>query len=147
MSAVADTRGLKRICADCGARFYDLNKRPIICPSCAVEFSGEIKVKSRRGRLAAIPEDTAIKPADAEALKATAQKDDELEEDDDGTEIVSLEDLETVDQSAGDDNVDPDLSVDEDSDDDLPDLGDDDLDGLDDLDVEEDDEEEGEASA
>ena len=43
MAAVADARGLKRICAGCGIRFYDMNKRPIICPSCGTEFTGEIK--------------------------------------------------------------------------------------------------------
>ena len=49
MSAAAnkttDPRGLKRICLECGGRFYDLNKRPITCPSCDTEFTGEIKVK------------------------------------------------------------------------------------------------------
>lgn len=27
-------RGTKRVCPNCGARFYDLNKDPAICPSC-----------------------------------------------------------------------------------------------------------------
>ncbi len=27
--------GSKRLCQVCTARFYDLNKRPIICPKCA----------------------------------------------------------------------------------------------------------------
>jgi uncharacterized protein (TIGR02300 family) len=123
VSAVADVRGLKRICGDCGVRFYDLNKRPIICPSCGAEFDGEIKVKARRGRSASVPEDTAIKPAEAEAAKAKASDDDdELEEEDDGAEIVSLEDLETVEKGDEDDAKVPYLNGDSDDDDD--DLGD-----------------------
>jgi len=26
--------GTKRLCSGCGARFYDLNKDPIVCPKC-----------------------------------------------------------------------------------------------------------------
>ena len=52
-SAAIETRGLKRACASCGVRFYDLNKRPIMCPNCSTEFTGEIKLKTRRGRGAA----------------------------------------------------------------------------------------------
>jgi uncharacterized protein (TIGR02300 family) len=26
--------GTKRICGECGAKFYDLNKDPIVCPKC-----------------------------------------------------------------------------------------------------------------
>ena len=27
-------RGTKRVCPSCGARFYDLNRTPIVCPLC-----------------------------------------------------------------------------------------------------------------
>jgi uncharacterized protein (TIGR02300 family) len=27
--------GTKRLCGNCGAKFYDLNKDPIVCPKCA----------------------------------------------------------------------------------------------------------------
>lgn len=146
MSAVADVRGLKRICGDCGVRFYDLNKRPIICPSCGTEFDGEVKVKSRRGRSAAVPEDTAMKPAEAEALKAKAADDDELEEEDEGAEIVSLDDDAVVADVTSDEDSDKvpslDSSDDSDDEDDLPDLSDDlvSLDDLEDEDSEEEDE-------
>lgn len=29
--------GLKRVCVACGARFYDLQKSPAICPKCGTE--------------------------------------------------------------------------------------------------------------
>ncbi|HMN50734.1 MAG TPA: TIGR02300 family protein [Xanthobacteraceae bacterium] len=29
--------GTKRICSSCAAKFYDLNKQPVICPKCSTE--------------------------------------------------------------------------------------------------------------
>jgi uncharacterized protein (TIGR02300 family) len=30
--------GTKRICPNCGTRYYDLEKHPIICPKCGTQF-------------------------------------------------------------------------------------------------------------
>ena len=30
--------GTKRLCAGCGAKFYDLSKDPIVCPKCSTVF-------------------------------------------------------------------------------------------------------------
>ena len=30
--------GIKRLCAGCGAKFYDLNKTPIVCPKCSTVY-------------------------------------------------------------------------------------------------------------
>jgi uncharacterized protein (TIGR02300 family) len=30
--------GTKRLCAECGARYYDLNTTPITCPKCGARF-------------------------------------------------------------------------------------------------------------
>ena len=30
--------GTKRLCANCGAKFYDLSKSPIVCPKCSTVF-------------------------------------------------------------------------------------------------------------
>tara|TARA_B100001057_G_scaffold334497_1_gene335094 strand:- start:1590 stop:2006 length:417 start_codon:yes stop_codon:yes gene_type:complete len=43
-------RGIKRICQGCGTLYYDLDKDPIICPKCGVEFDPEAILKSRRTR-------------------------------------------------------------------------------------------------
>ena len=43
-------RGIKRICQECGALYYDLEKDPIICPKCGAEFDPEAILKSRRTR-------------------------------------------------------------------------------------------------
>ncbi len=39
--ATLDARGTKRTCqnTDCGARFYDLNRDPIICPICETIYA------------------------------------------------------------------------------------------------------------
>jgi uncharacterized protein (TIGR02300 family) len=85
MSAAADARGLKRVCVGCGIRFYDFNKRPIKCPSCDAEFSGEIKLKARRGRVPA-----------AEAIVAEPTRpiaNDQFEEVEATADTVSLEEV------------------------------------------------------
>mgnify|MGYP001231568991 CR=1 FL=1 len=30
-------KGEKHICSNCGAKFFDLNRKPIICPKCSTE--------------------------------------------------------------------------------------------------------------
>lgn len=126
-----DPRGLKRICTSCGVRFYDLNKRPIICPSCETEFTGEIKVKTRRSR-AAIATEALEEEKAAQEKKAANDKtedDDEVETD---VDIVSLDDAaeaESKDEDGDEDVADADLDLDGlEGDDDLD--SDDDLDGL-----------------
>jgi len=40
--------GTKRLCAGCGAKYYDLNKDPITCPKCGTVY--EVAVVAPRGR-------------------------------------------------------------------------------------------------
>ncbi len=42
--------GSKRICLQCGTRYYDMKKNPPVCPSCGAIFDPEALTKSRRGR-------------------------------------------------------------------------------------------------
>jgi len=42
--------GLKRVCPNCNARFYDMCHHPITCPKCSSTFDPEAFVKKRRGR-------------------------------------------------------------------------------------------------
>lgn len=91
MAAAKKTVGFKRICMSCGTRFYDFGKRPIVCPTCSTEYSGEYKVRGgRKGRVAADPkrEEEEVKVAQVEATE-----DDGLEEEEE-VEVVSLEDVE-----------------------------------------------------
>lgn len=85
-SSVPDlaVRGLKRVCVNCGTRFYDLNRRPVVCPNCKTEFSADVKTRVRRHRL--VP-DTAVAeaaPAPEEDVEIVTREDD----------LVSLEDVE-----------------------------------------------------
>jgi uncharacterized protein (TIGR02300 family) len=74
--------GLKRTCQSCGARFYDLQRSPIVCPKCEAEYDPEVLLKSRRGKPAAAV--AAPKPvADpVEADEVVVAEDEEEEEDD-----------------------------------------------------------------
>ena len=45
--------GLKRTCLNCGTRFYEVQRNPIICPSCETEFDPLALVRPRRARAAA----------------------------------------------------------------------------------------------
>jgi uncharacterized protein (TIGR02300 family) len=40
--------GTKRLCANCSAKFYDLNKNPIVCPKCSTVY--EVAPVVTRGR-------------------------------------------------------------------------------------------------
>jgi uncharacterized protein (TIGR02300 family) len=67
--------GAKRQCQNCGAKFFDLNKDPIVCPKCGTVFQGLV----------------------ARAERATA-KEDEAEDEvaaPPGVELVSLDEVES----------------------------------------------------
>ena len=42
--------GIKQTCTACNARFYDLNKSPIICPICEVVYVAPVKAVRRPRR-------------------------------------------------------------------------------------------------
>jgi len=67
--------GTKRLCAHCGARFYDLNHVPITCPKCSTVF--EAAVVAPRGR----PDAARAAPREVEAEAPETQE----------AEFVSLE--------------------------------------------------------
>ena len=37
--------GTKRQCQNCGAKFFDLNKDPIVCPKCGTIFQGAARAQ------------------------------------------------------------------------------------------------------
>lgn len=134
MPTAVATRGLKRICPSCGTRYYDFNKRPVQCPDCKTEFTGEMKVKARRGRAAVIEDDEAVLGDEGLEAKGAAANDDDDTELPENEDTVSLEDVEEGGDDEEEDAVDID-EMDEDFDDDL----DDDDDDEDDEDEEEED--------
>src|SRR5947209_16102163 len=73
--------GTKRMCANCGAKFYDLNKDPIVCPKCATVFVPPVAARGRPEPVAPVAvapvvEEEVVVPETAEA------------------ELISLEDAE-----------------------------------------------------
>ncbi|HZP75825.1 MAG TPA: TIGR02300 family protein [Pseudolabrys sp.] len=77
--------GTKRLCANCGAKFYDLSKSPIVCPKCETVFV--VPVATSRPR----PEAAAPRPAPKEEPVTVAPETADAE-------FVSLEDAEAEQQ-------------------------------------------------
>ena len=70
--------GTKHTCQSCGAKYYDLNRSPVICPKCGTEFDPDALLRSRRIRTTtAKPEAPAA--AAKPAKKAAAKTEDEAE--------------------------------------------------------------------
>ncbi len=63
--------GAKRQCQNCGAKFFDLNKDPIVCPKCGTVFQG-----AARPRAAAKEDEKDVEPTLA------------------GVDVVSLDEVE-----------------------------------------------------
>ena len=74
--------GAKRTCFECGAKFYDLRRDPIICPSCGTVFDPERQPRVRRGSSVARDEATvgAGRGKDKLAVVAGAHEEDLVEE-------------------------------------------------------------------
>ena len=81
--------GQKRVCLHCGARFYDLNRQPIICPSCGTSFEPEAFVRTKRSR-----------PAPVEAPKAVVARPAPVKEPDTEAE-VDVDDVLPADEEEG----------------------------------------------
>jgi uncharacterized protein (TIGR02300 family) len=102
--------GTKRLCASCGAKFYDLNKDPIVCPKCETVFAPVVAVT--RGR----PEAARAVPKEAEVVAPETAE----------AEFVSLEDADAeaaggkkaaVPVVEGEDDIEIDEALDDDDDD------------------------------
>ena len=91
--------GSKHQCQNCGAKFFDLNKDPIVCPKCGTVFQGA----AARARPTA-------KPDEEETEVATPA----------GVDMVSLDEVEASEEKAAEPAVD-DIEVEEDADDDAAD--------------------------
>mgnify|MGYP001553583038 CR=1 FL=1 len=78
--------GAKRQCQACAAKFFDLNRDPIICPKCGTVFQG---ATMRAERTTAKDEENEDEPASAA-----------------GVEIVSLDEVEAAEEKSADPVVD-----------------------------------------
>ena len=86
--------GSKRQCLNCGAKFFDLNRDPILCPKCGAAFQVAMPVRAQRAAAAAADDDepstegeaevVSLEDADAEAAEKISVGDDDIEVEDDG---------------------------------------------------------------
>lgn len=97
--------GTKRTCTECGTKFYDLNKSPIVCPKCGTELDLASVTTATTSR---------AKPQKAAKPAPVADEDDNTEETDE--ETVALEDVDAEQTDTGR------ASTDLEEDEDIPDL-------------------------
>ncbi len=109
--AAKQARGTKRTCQsdECGARFYDLNRSPIVCPICGsiyeiasgpvgVLFKDEEKAPRRAKKEAVVKDDEAVAEAgeeiaDIESDDAAGEEADDTfleEEEEDGGDMNNI---------------------------------------------------------
>ena len=111
--------GKKRICLACNTKYYDLNKSPIICPSCGSEFDPDIYLKSRKGKNLSAKVVSEKKQNMSEDISniddIETDTDDEVVSDDDPLLDINTENEDTETESGVELNIDEDISfIDED---------------------------------
>ncbi|MGH7013939.1 MAG: TIGR02300 family protein [Stellaceae bacterium] len=78
--------GTKRICPNCGTRYYDMRRHPIMCPKCGAPFDTESLVKTRKSR-AATP---AVVAEDVAPLEEELEADLAAEPDGEGAAVTEI---------------------------------------------------------
>ena len=111
--------GKKRICLACNTKYYDLNKSPIICPSCGSEFDPDIYLKSRKGKNLSAKVVSEKKQNMSEDMSniddIETDTDDEVVSDDDPLLDINTENQDTETEAGVELNIDEDISfIDED---------------------------------
>ena len=111
--------GRKRTCQVCGKKFYDLNKSPIICPSCGAEFDPDFYLKSRKGKnlsTKAVSEKNQNMSEDISNIDdIETDADDQVVSDDDPLLDINTENQDTETEAGVELNIDEDISfIDED---------------------------------
>lgn len=126
--------GAKQSCPSCGAKFYDLNRRPAVCPKCTTSFDpSEEGVKVRRGRARVSANDPAYDDEDEELENKKLKPGDEDEDEESEEETAEVDAEAETEPLVTDDDEDAEVSSKTGGDDDLPegfsedeaDLGDD----------------------
>ena len=111
--------GAKRQCQNCGAKFFDLNKEPIVCPKCGTIFQGVAARAERASAKDDDEEDEAVAPAGVELVSL-----DDAEAGEEKTAEVAVDDIDVEDDAEADDAF---LEEEEEDDDDVSTLIDGDI--------------------
>jgi uncharacterized protein (TIGR02300 family) len=94
--------GTKHQCQNCGAKFFDLNKDPIVCPKCGTVFQVAAAARAR----------PAAKPEEEEDTEVATPA---------GVEVVSLDEVEAGEEKAAAEPVVDDIDVEDDAEEDAAD--------------------------
>jgi uncharacterized protein (TIGR02300 family) len=116
--------GVKRTCLSCGARFYDLQREPIVCPGCGAIVDATVQSKPRRARATPAIKVAPVPAAAVVELEATVVEDEadvdtgleEEEEVEENEEVAESEAAEDESEEEGESAIE-----------DVSELGDDDM--------------------
>jgi uncharacterized protein (TIGR02300 family) len=98
--ATKQERGTKRTCqnSECGARFYDLNIKPIVCSVCGTEYR---IASSPSASNAPPPEPKTPRKAKKEEFATAESSDDETEEDEELADVETDDSVDDDDDDSG----------------------------------------------
>ena len=86
--------GSKRQCQNCGAKFFDLNKDPIVCPKCGTVFQGA----ARAARAPAKEDEEETEPVTPPGVDVVSL--DEVEASEEKVPETAIDDVDVEDESA-----------------------------------------------
>lgn len=111
-------RGTKRQCLSCATKFYDLNRDPILCPSCGTQFLLETDINPTKDEVLedADTDEVEVDGAAAEAGAEVISLDDAEDDEDDVIDNLPDVDLEDDDEPISTDDDDTFLEDDDDDD-------------------------------
>jgi uncharacterized protein (TIGR02300 family) len=96
--------GNKHQCQQCGTKFFDLNKTPVVCPKCGTIFHAVALSRAAQRATATVEEDdveaegapelVSLEDAEADADKVAVVVDDDVEVEDEAADDTFLEEEE-----------------------------------------------------
>ncbi len=90
--------GQKQICPNCAAKFYDLTRRPAVCPKCQTAFDPEEAVRNRRIRTRA-PDYESDEEKEEKVVEEVEGFEEEADETPEIDQAAAVEPLETDDDA------------------------------------------------
>lgn len=91
--------GIKRSCQECGTKFYDMRREPIVCPKCGAAFEPQASTKPRSRRVSPLEEEKRARKPQPAAIKEIKKKEEapaEPEAEEEAEELKSEEEEEEL---------------------------------------------------
>ena len=95
--------GTKRICHNCGARFYDLRREPAVCPGCGTVAEPGRQARPKRG---GVKPELVVAPAITETIEVEDGDEDVVEADEVAEQDADVAEIETEDEDLIEDTSD-----------------------------------------